>query len=136
VSGKSDSEVGDRLDLRNMPENFHPAAVWFRIVLMAVSFTSMAFLEQLGKYLIQKMDFNPLFFFPVIGIISMSVLVFSVSIRFERWFPRAVSTKSWSGRAAIGWNVFHCELDMMSVSWFFNLRRGHFSWTFFMISII
>jgi hypothetical protein len=62
VSGKSDSEVGDRLDLRNMPENFHPAAVWFRIVLMAVSFTSMAFLEQLGKYLIQKMDFNPLFF--------------------------------------------------------------------------
>jgi hypothetical protein len=66
----------------------------------------------------------------------MAILVLSVSLRFERWFPHAVSTKSWAGRAAIGWNIFLCELESMNFKKYIKHRRGGTSRMFFFIGLV
>ena len=99
------------LDLKNMPENFHPAAVWTRVIVMSIALWSVSALKPLGLFLLDAIGGTGVVLVIVYMLICLGALLCCVGLRLERRFPRTASTKSWASRTAIGWNIRHCRIE-------------------------
>lgn len=111
MSGVSDPENEDRLDLSTMPEDFHPAAAWMRLGLMSTAMLIISFMKPIVFWFYDLSGGVGIVVAVFLILAALATILVCVGTRLERRFSRPKSTKSWGGRTAIGWNLHLSKVE-------------------------
>ncbi|MGR3718332.1 MAG: hypothetical protein ACU0B1_16480 [Thermohalobaculum sp.] len=111
MSVQSDNGDEARLDLSNMPGSFHPAATWIRLTMISISILGIELMKPIAYYYYNSLEEYVILLVYSIGLVCIILFISFYSLSIENWFPRPESTRSWSSRVAIGWNLRLCEIE-------------------------